>query len=261
MWLCCCSWYYGFQYKVMKQKMNCVHRAERDKLTHRAIESPKVPDPGNEWMYFQMSTKSIDWRKSINLLVNCLYANPFLICQISSKMKYVSTRHPSVYFHAKVYLLWKEFSNLKPRDLTLFPRNTSSNIILLRKSRGNEQNTFIHPIKTICCMAKKEQARKLQATLEGCNSKLFPLTGSLTGVKCRATSVAKKNIIKLRKTRGNRPNNPFGKCCGDIWQLTAEHLCNLWLQPAGEKDNPKPSNTKCDKISIILPYEKYLKTL
>ena len=39
-----------------------------------------------------------------------------------------------------------------------------------------------------------KQARKLQATLEGCNPKLWItdwLTDSLTGVKCRATSVAK----------------------------------------------------------------------
>ena len=87
---------------------------------------------------------------------------------------------------------------------------------------------------------------------------------SLLSIQLRQFAVwlnKKKTIIRLRKTRGNRPNNPFGKCCGDIWQLTAEHLCNLWLQPAGEKDNPKPSNTKCDQISIILPYDKYLKTL
>ena len=38
----------------------------------------------------------------------------------------------------------------------------------------------------------KKQARKLQATLEGCNPKLW-ITYSLTGVKCRATSVAKKH--------------------------------------------------------------------
>ena len=38
---------------------------------------------------------------------------------------------------------------------------------------------------------KEEQARKLQATLEGCNPKLRPLTDLLTGVKCRVTSVAK----------------------------------------------------------------------
>ena len=37
-----------------------------------------------------------------------------------------------------------------------------------------------------------QQARKLQATLEGCNPKLRPLTDLLTVVKCRATSVAKK---------------------------------------------------------------------
>ena len=36
-----------------------------------------------------------------------------------------------------------------------------------------------------------KQARKLQATLEGCNPKLCPATDSLTGVRCRATSVAK----------------------------------------------------------------------
>ena len=38
---------------------------------------------------------------------------------------------------------------------------------------------------------RNKQARKLQATLEVCNPKLCPLTDSLTGVKCRATSVAK----------------------------------------------------------------------
>ena len=38
---------------------------------------------------------------------------------------------------------------------------------------------------------KMKQARKLQATLDGCNPKLRPLTDWLTGVKCRATSVAK----------------------------------------------------------------------
>ena len=36
-----------------------------------------------------------------------------------------------------------------------------------------------------------KQARKLQATLDGCNPKLRPPTDLLTGVKCRATSVAK----------------------------------------------------------------------
>ena len=38
---------------------------------------------------------------------------------------------------------------------------------------------------------QSQKARKLQATLEGCNPKLR-LTHSLTRVKCRATSVAKK---------------------------------------------------------------------
>ena len=38
---------------------------------------------------------------------------------------------------------------------------------------------------------QQQQARKLQATLEGCNPKLR-LTDLLTGVKCRAISVAKK---------------------------------------------------------------------
>ena len=37
----------------------------------------------------------------------------------------------------------------------------------------------------------RKQARKLQSTLEVCNPKLRPLTDLLTGVKCRATSVAK----------------------------------------------------------------------
>ena len=41
----------------------------------------------------------------------------------------------------------------------------------------------------------KKQARKLQATLEDRNPKLCPATRSLTGVECRATSVA-KNIKK-----------------------------------------------------------------
>ena len=40
-----------------------------------------------------------------------------------------------------------------------------------------------------------QQARKLQATLEGCNPKLCPATRSLTRVKCRATSVAKNTIF------------------------------------------------------------------
>ena len=40
--------------------------------------------------------------------------------------------------------------------------------------------------------SNNKQARKLQATLEGCNPELR-LTRLLTGVKCRATSVAKKN--------------------------------------------------------------------
>ena len=38
-----------------------------------------------------------------------------------------------------------------------------------------------------------KQARKLQATLDGCNPKLRPPTDFLTGVKCRATSVTEKN--------------------------------------------------------------------
>ena len=42
-----------------------------------------------------------------------------------------------------------------------------------------------------------KQARKLQATLEGCNPKLS-LTDSLTGVKCRATSVAKNDVVDQR---------------------------------------------------------------
>ena len=34
-----------------------------------------------------------------------------------------------------------------------------------------------------------KQARKLQATLDGCNPKLRPPTDLLTGVKCRATYI------------------------------------------------------------------------
>ena len=52
-----------------------------------------------------------------------------------------------------------------------------------------------------------KQARKLQATLDGCNPKLCPLTDSLTGVKCIATSVAKKRFLeklKLLSARGQR---------------------------------------------------------
>ena len=41
--------------------------------------------------------------------------------------------------------------------------------------------------------SQKQQARKFQATLDGCNPKLCPLTDSLTGVKCRAISVAKND--------------------------------------------------------------------
>ena len=41
----------------------------------------------------------------------------------------------------------------------------------------------------------EKQARKLQATPEGCNPKLCPATHSLTGVECRATSVAKKDKL------------------------------------------------------------------
>ena len=44
-----------------------------------------------------------------------------------------------------------------------------------------------------------KQARKLQATLEVCNPKLS-LTDLLTGVKCRATSVAKKSVSKGLKS-------------------------------------------------------------
>ena len=40
-------------------------------------------------------------------------------------------------------------------------------------------------------LSHTKQARKLQATLDGCNQNYDPLTRSLTGVKCRATSVAK----------------------------------------------------------------------
>ena len=42
---------------------------------------------------------------------------------------------------------------------------------------------------------KMEQARKLQATLDGCNPKLRPPTDLLTGVKYRATSVAKNEAV------------------------------------------------------------------
>ena len=47
-----------------------------------------------------------------------------------------------------------------------------------------------------------KQARKLQGTLEGCNPKLWItdwLTDSLTGVKCRATSVAKNSEFVTQK--------------------------------------------------------------
>ena len=43
-----------------------------------------------------------------------------------------------------------------------------------------------------------KQARKLQATLEGCNPKLCPATHSLTGVECRATSIAKNSANHQR---------------------------------------------------------------
>ena len=39
-----------------------------------------------------------------------------------------------------------------------------------------------------------KQARKLQATLEGCNPKIW-ITHSLTAVKCRATSVANNHLV------------------------------------------------------------------
>ena len=56
-----------------------------------------------------------------------------------------------------------------------------------------------HAVFSIKAQFQKKQARKLQATLEGCNPKLCPLTGSLTGVECRATSVAKnKNDLKQK---------------------------------------------------------------
>ena len=42
----------------------------------------------------------------------------------------------------------------------------------------------------------QKQARKLQATLDGCKPKLRPPTDLLTGMKCRATRVAKKHIKK-----------------------------------------------------------------
>ena len=38
----------------------------------------------------------------------------------------------------------------------------------------------------------RKQARKLQATLDGCNPKLRPPTDLLRGVKCGATSIAKQ---------------------------------------------------------------------
>ena len=43
----------------------------------------------------------------------------------------------------------------------------------------------------------EKQARKLQATLDGCKPKLRPPTDLLTGMKCRATSVAKKYLMML----------------------------------------------------------------
>ena len=54
--------------------------------------------------------------------------------------------------------------------------------------------------KVLSLFMYREQARKLQATLEGCNPKLWItdwLTDSLTGVKCRATSVAKNQFWKI----------------------------------------------------------------
>ena len=43
----------------------------------------------------------------------------------------------------------------------------------------------------------EKQARKLQATLDGCKPKLRPPTDLLTGMKCRATSVAKNLLMTL----------------------------------------------------------------
>ena len=57
----------------------------------------------------------------------------------------------------------------------------------------------------------QQQARKLQATLDGCKPKLRPPTDLLTGMKSRATSVAKKKSGQTSYTTGhptyNQPNN------------------------------------------------------
>ena len=62
---------------ALKKKINYVHRAQRDKLTHGAIESPKVPDPENQSIYFRMSKISIYWEKKASIYLRIANASTF----------------------------------------------------------------------------------------------------------------------------------------------------------------------------------------
>ena len=70
-----------------------------------------------------------------------------------------------------------------------------------------------------------KQARKLQATLEGCNPKLW-LNHSLTGVKCRATGVAKKKTTRQGISTPMKFSNHFQRNSSKIHVQAIQGLKN-----------------------------------
>ena len=87
-----------------------------------------------------------------------------------------------------------------------------------------------------------QQARKLQATLEGCNPKLwitYSLTHSLTGVKCRATGVA-KNSPDWESFCGIVISEPTVKHVQHVDLLhTSQHLkSSPWIFSSNQKLSP-----------------------
>ena len=142
------------------------------------------------------------------------------------------------------------------------------------------------------CMSspsEKEQARKLQATLEGCTPKLCPPMVSLTGVKCRATSVAKNLIylywpirssaVRWGGTKASPPptwgnnvsityNRKVSVCSTLCWILSCFVLLywqppTFWQGPVGvlacEKNFPQKFDaSRC--ILLQLPYLLYFLT-
>ena len=91
------------------------------------------------------------------------------------------------------------------------------------------------------CWKHTEQARRLQATLEGRQPKLWlthSLTHSLTGVKCRVTSVAKKYINS------------------GVWKIKPELIKSSWNDLACV--SIYIFETNCKKNQMILHVFQYI---